>query len=458
MENRAAELVFIPAPGLGHIMSTIEIANFFVNRDQRLSVTVLVIKPPSSSSGSTVTTYIQSLAKNTMDHISFLELPQDKIPPTSDSKGPLTAYNIEFIKSHCRHVRNIMADMISKPGSRRVAAFVIDMFCTSMINVVNEFNVPTYAFFTCNAAFLGFKFYIQTLCDDKNQDVIQLSHSDTEIRVPTFVKPIPTKVLPAIVRTRESLVCHLHGDYERESLDDDVIRWLDDQPPASVVFLCFGSMGSFEEVQVKEIVHALEQSGHHFLWSLRRPPSDSTSRVTRDYEDPRVVLSEGFLERTTGIGKVIVWAPQVAVLAHRAVGGFVSHCGWNSLLESIWFGVPVVVWPMYAEQPINAFEMVVELGLAVEIKLDYRKDLFNPMAETVIVTTEEIEIGIRRLMEDDSIRTKVKMMSSQSRSTVKFNIKIVFLKVWTEYIQGQRVRCILKICLWVQKPVSLLKY
>ncbi|KAI3804291.1 hypothetical protein L1987_25722 [Smallanthus sonchifolius] len=207
------------------------------------------------------------------------------------------------------------------------------------------------------------------------------------------------------------------GSGAGKPLDDGVIKWLDNQPPSSVVFLCFGSMGSFGEVQVKEIARALEQSGHCFEWSLRQPPSYSTSIVTRDYKHPEEVLWEGFLERTEGIGKV-------AVLAHRAVRGFVSHCGWNSLLESLSFGVPVATWPMYAELQLNAFEMVVELGLAVEIKLDYKKDLFNPMAETVIVMADEIESGIRRLMEDESVRGEVKKMSEKCRSTVKLKTSL----------------------------------
>ncbi|KAI3703304.1 hypothetical protein L1987_73266 [Smallanthus sonchifolius] len=460
----AAELIFIPAPGLGHIMSTIEIAKLLVNRDQRLSITVLVIKPHSIDSGLAITSYLEYLAKNTMDHITFIQLPQDETPLVHDPRAQITSY-IEFIKSHCKYVRNFVADLKSQPGSNRVVGFVVDMFCTSMIDVANEFNVPTYVYFTSNAAFLGFTLYIKTLCDDPNKDVIELSNSDTEIPVPSFVKPVPTKVFWSRVKTREELdyvlwfvqklkeakaimvntflelethameslsadnsippvypvgpILNLEGGSGvQKPFDDGVIRWLDSQPSSSVVFLCFGSMGSFDEVQVKEIARGLEQSGHRFVWSLRRPPSDHTSRVPTDYEDPSVVLPEGFMEQTRGIGKVIGWAPQVALLAHHAVGGFVSHCGWNSLLESLWFGVPSATWPMYAEQQMNAFEMVVELGLAVEIKLDYKKDLSNPKANTVIVTAEEIESGIRRVMEDNEVRTKVKEMSAKSRSTV----------------------------------------
>lgn len=156
------------------------------------------------------------------------------------------------------------------------------------------------------------------------------------------------------------------------------------------------------------------------MWSLRRapPPDQSFKILPDDYDDPRSILPDGFLERTNGFGKVIGWAPQVALLGHEAVGGFVSHCGWNSMLESLWFGVPTATWPLYTEQHMNAFEMVVELGLAVDIKLNSMDNMFHREGNTVIVTAEEIESGIRRLMADEEVRAKVKKMSKMSRATV----------------------------------------
>ncbi|PRQ52246.1 UDP-glucose flavonoid 3-O-glucosyltransferase 6 [Rosa chinensis] len=120
---------------------------------------------------------------------------------------------------------------------------------------------------------------------------------------------------------------------------------------------------------------------------------------------------EGLLDRTIEIGKVIGWAPQVAILAHSAVGEFVSHCGWYSILESIWDGVPIATWPFYAEQQVNAFELVKELKLAIEIDIGYRKDC------GVIVSRQDIGKGIKEVMEQESKR--MKEMSQMSKKTLE---------------------------------------
>lgn len=95
--------------------------------------------------------------------------------------------------------------MINRPGFCPIVGFVIDIFCTSMIDVANGFNVTTYVFFTSNAAFLGFKLYIVTLCVDPNQDVIELSNLEGQILVPCFVKPMPLKVFPAGYQSQDGL-------------------------------------------------------------------------------------------------------------------------------------------------------------------------------------------------------------------------------------------------------------
>ena len=84
------------------------------------------------------------------------------------------------------------------------------------------------------------------------------------------------------------------------------------------------------------------------------------------------------------------WAPQRKILSHAAVGGFVTHCGWNSILESLWSGVPMIPWPLYGEQHLNAFELVAGVGAAVALEMDRRKGFF--------VEAAELERAVRSLM------------------------------------------------------------
>lgn len=191
------------------------------------------------------------------------------------------------------------------------------------------------------------------------------------------------------------------------------MRWLDNKPAKSVVFLCFGSYGSFGAPQLREIAIALERSGLRFLWSLRQ--AQKTFEMPSECTNPEEFLPQGFLDRTRDAGMLCGWAPQAEVLAHSATGGFVSHCGWNSTLESLWYGVPIAAWGLYSEQQINAFEMVKDLGLAVELRMDYRMG----GGDCGLVVADEIEKAVRSVMDGDGeVRKKVQEMSEKCRRAV----------------------------------------
>ena len=443
------DLVFIPFPGTGHLAATLEIAKIMTLRDRRLSITIVIMKFPFLSNHATIT--------SDSDSIRFVTLPPVEIGQRI--VGPASMF--EHLKAHIPLVRDAVHE-ITCSGSARLGGFVLDLFCVSMIDVADEFGVPSYLFFTSGAAFLGFTFHIQFLHDNEGLDFDDFKDSDAELEVPSYANPVPGKVFPysmfgkeggnaemlpilgrrfrqvkgIMVNTFIELESHAIQSFSdttmppvypvgpllnTQSEESDggqqdanaIMRWLDDQPPSSIIFLCFGSRGSFGGDQVKEIAHGLERSGHRFLWSLRQPPPTGKMGSPSDYENLEEVLPEGFLDRTANIGKVIGWAPQLAVLSHSAVGGFVSHCGWNSTLESIWYGVPVATWPLYAEQQLNAFQMVKDLGLAVEIKMDYYKD------GDYVVSAQEIEIGLKKLMNiDDKLRKKREEMKKISRAVM----------------------------------------
>ncbi|KAL5581594.1 hypothetical protein UlMin_014036 [Ulmus minor] len=461
-----AELVFVPAMGMGHLVSMVEIAKLLVDRDDRLFITVLILNLPIETK---VSGYIKSLeaSSSISERIRFVDLPP--VNDTHPDSNPIVFFVSTFYENQKPHVRDAVAKLAqsrSGPDSPRLAGFVLDVFCSTMVDVANEFGLPTYMYVTSGAGFLSLMSHLQSLADEQNFDPTEFKNDpQSEFIVPGFVNLVPTKVWPGVVlnkataqimvghfrRTRQSkgilvntfLELETHGinSFEEKypqlypvgpilnlNNDDDhlglggadIIKWLDNQPPLSVVFLCFGSMGSFNEDQVKETAIGLEQSGHRFLWSLRKPSPIGEFPAPTDYTDPSEVLPKGFLNRTAEIGKIIGWAPQVAILAHPAIGGFVSHCGWNSTLESIWFGVPIATWPLDAEQQLNAFWMVKELGLAIEIKLDYRKDYnFANSGNCTNVTAQEIESGIKSVMEVNSeTRKTVKQMSDKSRKAL----------------------------------------
>ena len=133
----------------------------------------------------------------------------------------------------------------------------------------------------------------------------------------------------------------------------DVIGWLDGCPDGSVVYVCFGSQKLLKPDQVEALASGLERSGVRFIWVMKAgssPPPD------------------GFEHRVSERGKVIKgWAPQVPILSHRAVGGFLSHCGWNSVMEAVACGAMILGWPMEADQYVNATHLVDHLGAAVRV-------------------------------------------------------------------------------------------
>ncbi|CAK7349875.1 unnamed protein product [Dovyalis caffra] len=132
------------------------------------------------------------------------------------------------------------------------------------------------------------------------------------------------------------------------------ITWLGKQKLASIAYVSFGSVTTPPPHELVALAEALETSEVPFIWSLK--------------DESKVHLPNGFLDRTTSQGLVVPWTPQLEVLAHRAVGVFITHCGWNSLLESIAGGVPMICRPFFGDQRLNGriVEHVWEIGLKVE--------------------------------------------------------------------------------------------
>ncbi|XP_058212229.1 zeatin O-glucosyltransferase-like [Rhododendron vialii] len=201
------------------------------------------------------------------------------------------------------------------------------------------------------------------------------------------------------------------GDKTKSKSQHRCLEWLDQQAPKSVLYVSFGTTTSMADEQIKELALGLEQSKHKFLWILR--DADKGDIFVEDVE--RSPLPEGYVERVKEFGMVVRdWAPQVDILQHPSTGGFLSHCGWNSCLESITVGVPILAWPMHSDQPRNAFLVtdILKVGLAVTT-WEQREQ---------IVTSSNICGVIKMLMasrEGEEIRRKVKEISRATYQAVK---------------------------------------
>lgn len=188
------------------------------------------------------------------------------------------------------------------------------------------------------------------------------------------------------------------------------LQWLDNQPVNSVIYVSFGTTTTFSDEQITELAIGLERSEHRFIWVVRA--ADMADVVNSD--DTMVRLPEGFEERVKGRGLIERrWAPQLEILGHFATGGFMSHCGWNSSMESISMGVPMATWPMHSDQPRNAFLITDVLGIGVAVKeWERRKEL---------VTAESVEEAVKTLMgseEGEEMRRRAAKLGDEVRRSV----------------------------------------
>ncbi|CAH9123109.1 unnamed protein product [Cuscuta epithymum] len=329
--TQKAELVIVPAPLVGHIVSIVELAKLLLDRDHRLSITVLIIRHPLDPIANTVVQAVLSADSR----IRLLHLPEIEPPPAELLKCPenfITTY-IKSLMPHVKHsiINNVLS---SNPVDTPLAGIVFDLFCSSVVDVANELGVPSYLFYTSGAAFLGLNLYFPVM---KKECTL----SDPDSVVSTFSCPVPARVLPTfafveegfksfaysgrkfreakgmIINTFEELepyaikalasdpdlppvyaVGPMLSPQDHHNGKEEILDWLSQQPPSSVVFLCFGSQGGFEAPQIHQIAEALERSGHRFLWSIRRPQSLNKAEVAGELSDLDGILPEGFAERT----------------------------------------------------------------------------------------------------------------------------------------------------------------
>uniref|UniRef100_A0A0D3F5A4 Glycosyltransferase n=1 Tax=Oryza barthii TaxID=65489 RepID=A0A0D3F5A4_9ORYZ len=161
--------------------------------------------------------------------------------------------------------------------------------------------------------------------------------------------------------------------------DGGCLEWLGRKRPCSVLYVNFGSIVYLTSTQLVELAWGLADSGHDFLWVIRDDQAKVTGR-----DGPTGVLPAEFVEKTKGKGYLTSWCPQEAVLRHDAIGAFLTHCGWNSVLEGISNGVPMLCYPMAADQQTNCRYACTEWRVGVGVGDDIEREEVARMVREVM--------------------------------------------------------------------------
>lgn len=433
MESSKPHTVLVPSPGIGHLTPALQLANFLVAH-HNFHVTLFVLLQNHSSSAESET--IQSArALNLLDIV--------ELPPV-DISGEVEP-NAKIFTRLTAVMRKIRPTLRSEISAMKLCptALIVDLFGTPAMDVADEFHMLKYVF-VLSAWPLALLLHIPIL--DKEVEGEYVDQKEP-LRIPGC-KPVPPEdvVDPLMdrktqeysvflqlgleMRKSDGILVNTWEDLEpitlkamREEEEEQtfgkvpvyaigplfkpvrpsgsrspLLDWLDEQPSESVIYISFGSLGVLSAEQITEMAWGLEMSQQRFIWVLR-PPSknDHASKDAVDY------LPDGFLARTHNLGLVITtWAPQSEILGHQSVGGFLSHCGWNSAVESILNGVPMIAWPLYAEQKMNGTMLAEEIGVAVRPKV---------LPTKKVVGREEVEMMVRKIIADQegkAIKARVK--------------------------------------------------
>ncbi|CAO1948332.1 unnamed protein product [Urochloa humidicola] len=428
-----AHVVLLASPGAGHVLPMAELARRVVAHGEFTATLVTYANFISSAEGHSST--LASLPPSVSTAV-LPEVPLDDLPAGSSVETRI--YTI--VERALPLLRDLLlSHLASSSFGGGVAAFVPDLFGAWALPVAVELGIPGYVFRTTNLMVLHTVLHALEL---DRTTTCQFRDLPEPIRLPGCVPlrgadlpdPFQDRTDPTYCSVLEKAKRYLLADgfivntfdaMEHETIaafnelsrkgvyppayavgpfvrtcssgdekaERGCLRWLDEQPDTSVLYVCLGSGGTLSTEQTAELAAGLEASEQRFLWVVRFPSDKDGSAsyfgTAGHGDDPLSYLPEGFVERTRGVGLCVPqWVPQVEVLSHRAVGGFLSHCGWNSTLEAVAAGVPMLAWPLFAEQRMNAVMLSERAGMALRPREN----------DDGVVPREEVAAAVMELM------------------------------------------------------------
>ncbi|KAF5176129.1 Udp-glycosyltransferase 90a1 [Thalictrum thalictroides] len=429
-------ILIFPFMAQGHILPLLDLSKVF----SRKGFTVTIVTTPSNA-------LAISKCIKTYPNIHIIEIPDIRIGCENESQLPNIMSFIRATFQLQQPFEKILQDM-SESGSLPICV-ISDFFLMWTISSCRKFNVPRFVFYGMGVLGMaitksiythGSNISIRSQTDPIHIPYVELPFAFTLNDMPELILLIdPTDpwyqlmseigecekessgiIVNSFMELEGEHVSSLESFYQdgckawclgpfllydemvkMVTPSEPYIKWLDDRDTHnSVIYVSFGSRCDVPDVQLDEVAYGLEMSGHPFIWVAR---SETWA------------LPDGMEDRIKGRGWIVRdWVDQRSILAHPAIGGFVSHCGWNSVLESLCMGVPLLGWPMDAEQPLNVKFVVdvLEAGISIPSKHD----------EVVKVDRKVICDAVKELMESEKgkkVREKAQQVGKLARQAVQ---------------------------------------
>ncbi|GMN34918.1 hypothetical protein TIFTF001_044959 [Ficus carica] len=412
-ESAKPHVAVLASPGMGHIIPLFEFSKRLA-ADHGFYVSFLNI---ASEASAAQTQLLRS--PNLPPSLHVIDLPPaDVISDVLLEDCPVLTRVCLILQENLRSLKSVLLSL------RKPNALVADLFCTDTLDVCHELSIPVYFFYTASSALFAFSLYLPTLDREVDGEFVELPEpvhvpGCSPIRIEDLIDQVRNRKIDEYkwflyhcsrLHMAKGIFLNTWEDLEPVSLKairenrffheiptppvhpvgpliketepltetgSECLAWLEKQPKNSVVYIALGSGGTLTAQQITEVAWGLELSKQRFIWVIRAPSGATSSGAffkaggevnNVSDPDPASFLPEGFVERTKEVGPVVPsWAPQIAVLRHEATGAFWSHCGWNSTLESVAHGVPMIAWPLYSEQRMNATILAEDVGVAVKV-------------------------------------------------------------------------------------------
>ncbi|XP_047335220.1 UDP-glycosyltransferase 73C4-like [Impatiens glandulifera] len=198
--------------------------------------------------------------------------------------------------------------------------------------------------------------------------------------------------------------------------ENQCLNWLDKQKPSSVIYACLGSLNRLTPPQLIELGLGLDLSTHPFIWVIRG--------ANKPEEIENWIKENKFEERVKHKAIVVRgWSPQVLILSHPAVGAFLTHCGWNSSIEGISSGLPMICWPLFGEQFLNEILIVDALGIGFRVGAKGVTHIGDEEKYGVTVSRERVSEEIRKVMNEDEdgkeMRKKARELGKMAKMAIE---------------------------------------